>query len=52
MNPRKHPRTLQEAFGPYCSPMIQEDPPYDWQDKLILWSAVLGMISVALLVLL
>jgi len=27
MNSRKYPRTLQEAFGPYCSRDIQE--PYD-----------------------
>jgi len=37
MNSRKYPRTLQEAFGPYCSPEIEDTPtPIDWQDAVVL----------------
>ena len=30
MNTRKHPRTLQEAFGPYCTPYIEEPEKFVW----------------------
>jgi hypothetical protein len=30
MNPRKHPRTMQEAFGPYCSREIATDDGFTW----------------------
>jgi len=29
MNPRRYPRTLQEAFGPYVDNLIHEQPPVD-----------------------
>ena len=50
MNTRKHPRTLNEAFGPYCSGKIEEAKrPFDWQDKVVMiGSIVTGVICLAL----
>ena len=51
MNSRKHPRTLNEAFGPYTSSKITEtDPPYDWQDQVAIlagYLTVLFLIAIA-----
>ena len=50
MNTRKYPRTLNEAFGPYCSPKIDEPvTPYDWQDRVILVAGVLTVIGLILI---
>jgi len=50
MNARKHPRTLSEAFGPYCSPKIDEPVErYDWQDRVILVAGVLTVIGLILI---
>jgi len=39
---RKHPRSMSQAFGPYCSYHIDEPvKPFDWEDKLVLWGCVL-----------
>lgn len=38
----RHPRTLDEAFnerGPVIDP---NDPPMDWQDKLVLWGSLVA----------
>lgn len=41
MNTRKHPRTLDEAFGPYTSHKIHEPPTdYPWA-----WWACLTIIA-------
>lgn len=48
MNTRKHPRTMQEAFGPYTSRHIEEEPmPMVLTDKII----ITGGISVMLVLL-
>lgn len=51
MNARKYPRTLNEAFGPYCSPKIDEPVErYDWQDRVIIaagYCAIIGLIVIA-----
>lgn len=51
VNTRKHPRTLNEAFGPHTSTKITEtDPPYDWQDRVIIAAgavAIVGLIVIA-----
>ena len=44
MNTRKHPRTLQEAFGPYTSREIAEQP-MDWQDKLVVGASVAAALA-------
>ena len=46
---RKHPRTLQEAFGPYCSNEIEE-PGYqpDWQDAVVVWACVITIVLVSI----
>lgn len=30
MQTRKYPRTMQEAFGPYCSPVFHERNEFNW----------------------
>ena len=32
----RHPRTMQEAFGPHTSNQIDESDPRDWQDSPLL----------------
>lgn len=42
MNTRKYPRTLEQAFGPYCGREISEpDRPFDWQDSTVLVASAL-----------
>lgn len=52
MNARKHPRTLNEAFGPYTSRNVEAPATrYDWQDRLIIGAgflALLGLIAIAI----
>lgn len=52
MTTRKHPRTLQEAFGPNTNHVIHEPlRPIDPQDRIVLWvSAVAVVTFLALLV--
>ena len=53
MNTRKHPRTLQEAFGPYTSNEIEEDPyvPFGWQEIIVVIASLLSFwVLVALMV--
>ena len=48
MQPIKHPRTLQEAFGPYTSHTITEiQRPLDWQDKVVIAVSIITVILVA-----
>ena len=51
MNSRKHPRTLNEAFGPYTSSKIEDPSPrFDWQDRVIIaagYCAIIGLIFIA-----
>ena len=35
---RKHPRTLNEAFGPYCSPYIEDNEVTYWTNTRILFA--------------
>lgn len=50
MNTRKHPRTLNEAFGPYCGHQISEPvEPWDWQDKVVLAGSIITVIICAAL---
>jgi hypothetical protein len=50
MNPRKYPRTMQEAFGPYTSPDLQyKHLPHHRRDRIVLWGclgAFLGLLAV------
>jgi hypothetical protein len=52
MNTRKHPRTMQQAFGPYTSNTLHEpDRPLDWQDYLVTVCCVITILICAALVL-
>jgi len=52
MTTKKHPRTMQEAFGPYTSHTISEAvPPYDWQDKLVMTACAIVSFGLAIAVL-
>jgi hypothetical protein len=44
----KHPRTLSEAFGPYTSHHIDEDP--DPAEAWVFWLAVVVTILLAILI--
>lgn len=44
MTTKRHPRTLQEAFGPYTSDYINEEKESDWT-----WAAVSFVATLALL---
>ncbi len=49
MNTRKHPRTLNEAFGPYTSHDIYEPPesyPWTWWTLM----AAIGMVTLVIVV--
>lgn len=52
LNTCKHPRTMQEAFGPYVNNHIAEaEDPMDWQGLIIiLGSAVVVVVFLALVV--
>ena len=41
---RKHPRTLQEAFGPYTSNVITEATPINWWAWVILAAVLVGAV--------
>lgn len=48
-----HPRTLEQAFGPYerWGEIVEMDQPkMDWEDKLVLWVA--PIVAIFLIVLL
>lgn len=49
----RHPRTLEQAFGPYerWGEIVEMDQPkMDWEDKLVLWVA--PIVAIFLIVLL
>lgn len=48
-----YPRTLQDAFGS-SGPVEDKDeqPPMDWQDKIVLWVAPAALLFVTLLLVL
>ena len=51
MNTRKHPRTLEQAFGPYCGNVITEPSrEFDWQDKVVMVGSVITGIAVFVIV--
>ena len=50
MQTRRHPRTLQEAFGPYTSNQIQEDLPFDWQDYVVMAASGVALAALVLIV--
>ena len=45
---KRHPRTLNEAFGPYTSHDFEHDRTYDWQDVLVM--AACTIISLGFLI--
>ena len=50
MNTRKHPRTLNEAFGPYAGNVISEPVrPFDWQDRVVMIASIIAAVCVALI---
>jgi hypothetical protein len=50
-NGLKHPRTLNEALGPYTNNRIVEvDPPFDWQDKLVVVAGIVAACACALII--
>ena len=50
MNPRKFPRTMQEAFGPYTDHKIYSDlDPIHPHDKIVLWGCLFAVIALVLL---
>jgi hypothetical protein len=47
MNPRKYPRTLQEAFGPYTSNQIDSPPtPMDYADTIVLLGSIIALVVI------
>jgi len=48
----KHPRSLDEAFGSRGPVIDPEEPPMDWEDKLVLWVAPVALLFVMLLLVL
>ncbi len=47
METEKHPRTLQEAFGPYTSHHVAEpEGPTDWQDWVVIVASALTLLAV------
>ena len=43
---RKHPRTMQEAFGPYTSRQIDEEPvPMILADKVVVTVSIAVMLT-------
>ena len=46
----RFPRTMQQAFGPYTSARIDEDPPYDLWDRLTIGVSVVVSTGVVVLV--
>jgi hypothetical protein len=51
MQTRKHPRTLEEAFGPYTSREFTEQDSLDWQDWVVMVGSIVTAVVCALLVL-
>lgn len=51
MQTRKHPRTMQEAFGPYTSRDLLEkhEPHFDWQDALVMAGCTLTAVASAVI---
>lgn len=49
----RHPRTLEEAFGPYerCGEVVEKDAQQevDWEDKAVLWMAPVVVIFLIVL---
>jgi hypothetical protein len=45
MTIKRHPRTLNEAFGPYCDNRIYEDAPTDWDGIAIVLGVGLCIIA-------
>lgn len=47
---RKHPRTMQEAFGPYTSaPLEEPSDPWDWQDAVVICGCAAAAVIVVVL---
>ena len=52
-NTRRHPRTMQEAFGPYADNILHakyEEPGWDWQDRLVTTACLVALIAVILII--
>jgi hypothetical protein len=44
----KHPRTLQEAFGPYTSDDIYEEKEVEWLWPVVSFAATLAMLVIVI----
>lgn len=44
---RKHPRTLQQAFGPYTSDQIETEPHFSPAARFVYAAVVVGLIALA-----
>jgi cytochrome c-type biogenesis protein CcmH/NrfF len=46
-----YPRTLEQAFGER-GPVVgmDDEPPMDWQDKIVLWLAPVAVVFVIVLI--
>lgn len=50
MNPRRYPRTLNEAFGPYASgPIEAPQDPMPTADCVVCWVAVVAVAALAVM---
>jgi hypothetical protein len=46
MNPRRHPRTMQEAFGPYTTRDLHDKPtPMHRADKIVLRASIVAAVA-------
>jgi hypothetical protein len=50
MQTRKYPRTLNEAFGPYCTPYIDEEDSTDYPTAWWVAIVVISIISLITIV--
>ena len=51
MNPRKYPRTMQEAFGPYTSFTIDEPRrPIDLEDKIVIVGSAIALVTLVVFI--
>lgn len=48
---RRHPRTMNEAFGPYAHqcPIHEPKPAMDWQDRVVLAASVAAAVALAVI---
>jgi len=47
-NTRRYPRTMQQAFGPYTSHQIQENPEFVWSPVRIAFAVTYALAFIVL----